>query len=255
MKYKIDITTKREMFTENDCLTNMNHILYEIFKTVVDMTANTDSGYRYLIQLINSGKSIHVDKSTWSRLSSEVKHNIISFRKMIDKMDLKTANKLFNAALQSVVAQMEQESNEKRSSSDERTAADIQKVNNETAKLKKEVLRNAMKIVKSFGGIIDKTKLADELFSNTVDYMSKLNKGYWDMVANEAEIRQLVNRTIHELSRTTCLEWHNLVMSCAGYKRIVRIMTQIQSVVHAAQMGVDLDIGMNRLPNQWHLGE
>lgn len=108
--------------------------------------------------------------------------------------------------------------------------------------MEKTMVRRAMRLVKEMGGLVDKTYLQDQL---TKTFENEYKKDTKDSKYDLAKL------AIDELCKTTCLEWHNLVMTRAGYTRLVKIFTQIYSTKMAAAFGVDLDIGMNKLPNQW----
>lgn len=127
----------------------------------------------------------------------------------------------------------------------------------------KDYQKKCIKIVKRYNGIIDKTILLEELQKtvNGDDFkrmiaisadMDIIEDNDIDKISIDENFKRTFARMIvQNVCDTVCLEWHNLVMTHAGYKRIVKIVTQIQAQQNAAQLGVDLDVGLRRWPNQW----
>ena len=127
----------------------------------------------------------------------------------------------------------------------------------------KDYQKKCIKIVKRYNGIIDKTILLEELQKtvNGDDFkrmiaisadMDIIEDDDIDKISLDENLkRRFARMIVQNVCDTVCLEWHNLVMTHAGYKRIVKIVTQIQAQQNAAQLGVDLDVGLRRWPNQW----
>lgn len=125
----------------------------------------------------------------------------------------------------------------------------------------KKYRQRCINIVKKFNGIIDKTVLLKEL-QNSISHedAKKTIKVFLKNIDVDREVEEIdfdgairgfSRLIVQDVCQTVCLEWHNLVMTHAGYKRIVKIVTQIQAQQNAAQLGVDLDVGLRRWPNQW----
>lgn len=143
---------------------------------------------------------------------------------------------------------------------------DMTKFDKDCDKLERTLAKVAFRIVKENANIMD-VKLLRKRLSNVLHcaykkefdalaeqlnsrvFMGPTTPAGW---MNEKELaHDIVSTAVERLCSTVCLQWHDLVMTCKGYKRIVKIVTAIQAVQNAKNLGVDLDIGLTKLPNQW----
>lgn len=143
---------------------------------------------------------------------------------------------------------------------------DMTKIDKDCDKLERTLAKVAFRIVKENANIID-VKLLRKRLSNVLHCAYKKE---FDAIAKQFNSRaftgptttsgwmyenelahDIISDAVERLCSTVCLQWHDLVMTCKGYKRIVKIVTAIQAMQNAKNLGADLDIGLNKLPNQW----
>lgn len=108
------------------------------------------------------------------------------------------------------------------------------------------LVRNAQRMVRCMKNIVDK----HVLFNMIVAHVEQNPKSYKTIIELHSS-RDIAVEAIRILTSTTCLEWHNLIMTKKGWDRIVKIVLENLSQAQASCLGVNMNIGLNRFPTQW----